>query len=67
MLHPVRILDARGNLRRLVSSKELSQLHWKNFERMVAGDTSIGNRKNSNQGDSGNATDYDEETLESET
>ncbi len=67
MLYPVRILDARGNLRKLVSSQQLSQLHWKKFEQMVGGDFSIGNRNRSDQGDiDSDETDYDEESLESE-
>ena len=68
MLYPVRILDARGNLRKLVSSKEVSQLHWEKFERMMAGEFSIGNRKHSGQGAQKiDDLEYDEETLESET
>lgn len=69
MLHPVRILDARGKLTKLVSRQELSQLHWKNFERMIAGEFNIMNsRKRSGQSDRLNdGPDYEEETLESDT
>lgn len=69
MLYPVRILDARGKLRKLVSRQELSQLHWKNFERMISGEFNMMNsRKRPGQGDGLNdGPDYEEETLESDT
>ncbi len=35
MFFPVRILDAGGNLRQVVSSRQLSQLHWKKFDQLV--------------------------------
>ena len=31
MLHEVRILNEKGEIKRKVTSKELSRLHWKNF------------------------------------
>ena len=36
MFYPVRILDAQGRIRKVVSSKQLSRNHWRDFDKMLA-------------------------------
>ncbi len=33
MIHPVKILDQKGNVKKILSSRVLSQRHWKEFEK----------------------------------
>ncbi len=32
MFHPVRVLDGAGRLKKVVTSKRLSKIHWQKFE-----------------------------------
>ena len=62
MIYPVRILDAGGNLRQVVSSRQLSNLHWRKFGQMVGGEFSIG-QKNREEEKTSPEPDSDDETL----
>ncbi|QPJ61284.1 MAG: hypothetical protein G3M70_05025 [Candidatus Nitronauta litoralis] len=63
MIYPVRILDAGGNLRQVVSSRQLSNLHWKKFDQTVTREFSIGQKKGEDKTNS-RFPDSDDETLD---
>lgn len=63
MIYPVRILDAGGNLRQVVSSRQLSHLHWRKFDQMVGGEFSTG-QKNREEEKTSPEPDSDDETLD---
>ncbi len=63
MLYPVRILDAGGNLRQVVSSRQLSNLHWRKFDQTVTGEFSTA-QKNREDNTSSQLPDSDDETLD---
>ncbi len=62
MLYPVRILDSRGNIREVVSSRQLNKLHWKKFDLMVSGEFAIGQKEAAEKTNTRNH-EYDNETL----
>lgn len=39
MFYPVRVLDRKGNVKKVLSSKELSKLYWHDFENHLHGQT----------------------------
>lgn len=41
MFYPVRILDGRGKLKKVVSTKTLSHKYWRQFDEMLAGKMTI--------------------------
>lgn len=63
MIYPVRILDAGGNLRQVVSSRQLSNLHWRKFDQTVTSEFSPA-QKNREDNTSSQLPDSDDETLD---
>jgi hypothetical protein len=46
MFYEVRILDTKNNLKKIVSTKELSRRHWNDFEKSKAEMSLLKNKTN---------------------